>query len=331
MEEQTIISPAPAVTDADRTQIAIAPGADVTQAALVIQCPVCHTANPPGDRWCQDCGFLLTSPAPEALEEVPAVTGPRLAMDGREFELRPGPNRIGRVGTDVLLPDPTVSRHHATLTIEGESAWIEDVGSTNGSFLNGQPLSAGSRAQVQDGDTLKLGTVTVKLVWPEGGRREGDDTGTLEGAPVEAAPSVAALIAADGRESALRTGVTTLGRRAENTVVLSGDAYVSGRHAEVRCDAGGCVLVDVGSTNGSFLRRGAAGDWERLRPHDPQLLADGDELKLGQTTFTFRAAEQALEEGASADEVMSDAQPTEEPAAVQADEPSPASTREGEP
>src|SRR5260221_4589396 len=120
---------------AERTQIAMPPGADVTQAALVIHCPVCQTANPPGDRWCQDCGFMLASAQPETVE-VAVSTGPRLVLNGREFELHAGANSIGRVGADVLLADATVSRHHATLSLEEDGAWIEDVGSTNGTFLN---------------------------------------------------------------------------------------------------------------------------------------------------------------------------------------------------
>src|SRR5687767_10699587 len=128
-EEQTMISPPPDAPDTERTQIAVAQDYERTQAALTIQCPVCQTNNPPGDRWCQDCGFLLTSPAPEAVEAglVPALgaSGPRLVLDGREFELRAGANSVGRVGADVLLADPTVSRHHATLTLDEEGAWIE--------------------------------------------------------------------------------------------------------------------------------------------------------------------------------------------------------------
>jgi len=287
-EERTIVSPPPVVADADRTQVAWVPGADVTQAALVIECPVCHTSNPPGDRWCQDCGFLLSSQAPETLE-APSISGPRLVLDGREFELRQGENSIGRVGADVLLPDPTVSRHHATLTIDETGAWIEDAGSTNGTSLNGTPLSAGTRSRIKDADTLKLGSVTVKLIWPEG---PAIAAGAEEGAAADRseAPPVALLVAEDGQEYALQAGVNTLGRRSENMIALSGDSYASGRHAEIRCDAGGCVLVDVGSTNGTFLRREGAADAERLRAHDPQLLEPGDELRLGQSTFVFQAA-----------------------------------------
>jgi pSer/pThr/pTyr-binding forkhead associated (FHA) protein len=300
MEEQTIISPGTDALAAEHTQIAIAPGAEVTQAAVVIECPVCHTANPPGDRWCQDCGFLLSSQAPETLEMPPAA-GARLLMDGREFELHPGANSIGRVAADVLLPDPTVSRHHATLTIGDEGASVEDAGSTNGTSVNGSSLPAGSRRSIRDGDTLKLGNVMVKLHWPDmpasalAAATGEAAVGSEAGGAGEAGPRIATLIAAEGVELALAAGVTTVGRRAENLIALSADPYMSGRHAEIRCDHDGCVLVDIGSTNGSFLRRASGGDEERLRPRDPQPLSSGDEIRLGQSTFTFQVAERAAE------------------------------------
>jgi pSer/pThr/pTyr-binding forkhead associated (FHA) protein len=323
-EERTIVSSPPEMADADRTQVAWVPGADVTQAALVIQCPVCHTSNPPGDRWCQDCGFLLSSQVSDALE-MAAVSGPRLVLDGREFELRQGENSLGRVGADVLLPDPTVSRHHATLTIDESGAWIEDVGSTNGTSLNGVPLPAGTRSRMADADTLKLGSVALKLVWPEGPAAAAE--GGAAGDGTEAAPVAAALVTEDGREFPLRAGVNTLGRRSENMIPLSGDSYASGRHAEIRCDAGGCVLVDVGSTNGTFLHREGAAEAERLRAHDPQLLAPGDEVRLGQTTFVFQAAPVLADE----DKEPGLTEPSHEAAAPAGDETISASTLEDAP
>src|SRR4051794_31999422 len=100
-EEQTIISPSSDFGAADRTQVVAVPGLDVTQAGVVIQCPVCQTNNPPGDRWCQDCGFLLTSAPPEAVEMPAGVSGPRVVWDGRELELKFGANSIGRSAADV--------------------------------------------------------------------------------------------------------------------------------------------------------------------------------------------------------------------------------------
>ena len=331
-EERTIVSPPPDLPDAERTQVAWAPGVDVTVAALVIECPVCHTTNPPGDRWCQDCGFLLTSQAPEALDELPSTAGPRLVLDGREFELRLGANSLGRVGADVLLPDPTVSRHHATLTIDEGGAWLEDVGSTNGTSVNGSPLPAGTRSRVTDGDTLKLGSVALKLQWadmPAGGASEAQEGAPGAAGETAPAPRAGALVAEDGQELALHAGVNTLGRRSENMIALSGDAYISGRHAEIRCDAGGCVLVDVGSTNGSFLRREGMADGERLRPHDPQLLASGDEVRLGQTTFVFQAVEPIEEEASAGDAAEGSGQPSDEPTAEENPEPLPETASEG--
>jgi pSer/pThr/pTyr-binding forkhead associated (FHA) protein len=316
-EEQTIISPAPEAPGAERTQVAFAPAADVTQAAIVVTCPVCQTVNPPGDRWCQDCGFLLSSPAPEVMELPAGASGPRLVQDGREFELRLGENRIGRVAADVLLADPTVSRHHATLTIAEDGAWLEDAGSTNGTFLDGVPLAAGSRAGVQDGTAIKFGSVTTRLVWPEGATAPppaGDAVGAGgTGSGLAREPAVARLVAADGREHAIQAGVTTLGRRGENMIVVGGDPYVSGRHAEIRCDAGGCVLVDVGSTNGTFLRGGPEEEWERLAAHDPRPLSPGVELRLGQSAFSLQAAPAPMEEPVSegAEGITEDDEPTQ--------------------
>jgi len=253
---------------------------------------------------------LLSASAPEALE-LPGAAGPRLVLDGREFELHLGANSIGRVGADVLLVDSTVSRHHATLTIAEDGGWIEDVGSTNGTFLNGVPVTPGSRSQVQDGDMLKLGSVTVKLVWPEGVKAEAAGSGgsATTGAAGRAAGRLVA--AADRQEHLLQAGVTTLGRRAENDIVISGDAYVSGRHAEIRCDVGGCVVVDVGSTNGTFLRESPDDEWERLRPHDPRPLSASTELRLGQTAFSFQpapeTAEEELDKDAETDELPANA------------------------
>jgi pSer/pThr/pTyr-binding forkhead associated (FHA) protein len=329
-EERTIVSSPPDLMDAERTQVAWVPGADVTQVGLVIECPVCQSRNPPGDRWCQDCGFLLSSQAPESLE-MPSVSGPRLVLDGREFELRQGANSLGRVGADVLLPDPTVSRHHATLTIDESGAWIEDVGSTNGTSLNGAPLSAGARGRIKDGDTLKLGSVALKLAWSDGpalpaGFEAGGEGGR---AHADAAPPVAVLVGEDGREVTLNAGVNTLGRRSENMVALSGDSYASGRHAEIRCDSGGCVLVDIGSTNGTFLRREGAAEAERLRPHDPQSLAPGDEVRIGQSTFVFQLAPSVPVETPVSDEEQRFAPPSGETDAAEAADPPAESHAEG--
>jgi pSer/pThr/pTyr-binding forkhead associated (FHA) protein len=79
---------------------------------------------------------------------------------------------------------------------------------------------------------------------------------------------------------------------------VRGDPYVSGRHAEIHCDADGCVLVDVGSTNGTFLRG------QRLIAGERHDLAAGDEVRLGQSVFRLEvvtsAEDAAVEDAAGA-------------------------------
>lgn len=87
----------------------------------------------------------------------------------------------------------------------------------------------------------------------------------------------------DPAESSLRAGdvlpldhYTTIGRRDENSLVID-DSFVSGAHAEVMFDQGAWWLVDLGSTNGTFV----GGRPVRARVS----LADGDVVQFGRATF----------------------------------------------
>jgi predicted component of type VI protein secretion system len=81
-------------------------------------------------------------------------------MEGREQKLSPGAT-IGREGCDVNLMDPEVSRRHAVLRDSGGALAIEDLGSTNGTYVNGSRLSA---VQVlRDGDEVRLGNTVWRI------------------------------------------------------------------------------------------------------------------------------------------------------------------------
>lgn len=73
---------------------------------------------------------------------------------------------------------------------------------------------------------------------------------------------------------------TTIGRSPECDIFLD-DITVSRAHAEVREDLGGYLLVDDGSTNGTYVNR-------RLIDQ-PELLADGDEVQVGKFRLVFIA------------------------------------------
>ena len=102
-------------------------------------------------------------PAGSATTVLPATRGtPTLVgPEGERLELRAGRHTIGRLpDCDLHLDDSTVSREHAAVVRRGDRWWVLDLGSTNGTRVNGrtaaeQPLS--------DGDSIELGDVVVSF------------------------------------------------------------------------------------------------------------------------------------------------------------------------
>ncbi len=88
--------------------------------------------------------------------------------DGKIIELSKTPFMLGRhPDDDVCLPyDTKVSRHHARITKDGNSYFIEDIGSegkgsTNGTHVNEKRVT--SKTAISSGDTILLGGVWVKF------------------------------------------------------------------------------------------------------------------------------------------------------------------------
>jgi predicted component of type VI protein secretion system len=79
---------------------------------------------------------------------------------GKVFELVKDTLTIGRdVNADITINDPEISRTHIRLTAQPDGYLIEDLGSTNGTFINGQRIT-GSML-LRPGDSLGLGETVV--------------------------------------------------------------------------------------------------------------------------------------------------------------------------
>src|SRR6185436_3914818 len=82
---------------------------------------------------------------------------------GGEFPLRQ--NReiiIGRSSDlDMVLVEDMVSRKHAKITTTDDEIYIQDLGSTNGTFVNGEKVT---RSRLQEGDRVLVGTSIIKMV-----------------------------------------------------------------------------------------------------------------------------------------------------------------------
>jgi two-component system, NtrC family, sensor kinase len=103
----------------------------------------------------------------------------------RTFSLRDGENVIGRQGDPISLGDGTVSRHHSRL-LGADGTWtLEDMGSANGTYLNGVKVR-GSTA-VHSGDQIRCGgTILVFAGVGEPASLNLDDNGSLVDAAIVA-------------------------------------------------------------------------------------------------------------------------------------------------
>lgn len=349
IDESTRVMGAAGAPPIDRTMVAgaaMAPPAGATQMGVSVTCPICRTNNSGMEAYCGECGFLLTS-APGQEETVPEqAAGPVVELventSGRRFKLKPGANIVGRENCDILLMESTVSRRHAQVILEDGKVTVTDLGSTNGTEVDGGRLTPNMPAPLSPGGTVKFGNATLtfsagaealasapaapaEVTVVVGAAPAAISDQTLVGAPdaalAEAAeepaeePATAPPTQAQhgavgylhpaspsGVEIAVRSGTFTIGRRAGNDIVIADDPYISGAHAMIQCDDNGVSITDVGSTNGTTVN-GA-----RLQPNARQLLVDGDEVTFGQTSYRFEVAAPP-EEGAPAEGSIDAADP----------------------
>ena len=85
--------------------------------------------------------------------------------EDRCVELRPGPTRIGRGSyCDLFVDHATVSSIHCEVVMESDGMSVRDLGSTNGTFVNGKKIRF---APIQIGDQLKVGSVEVAIDQPD--------------------------------------------------------------------------------------------------------------------------------------------------------------------
>jgi NAD(P)H-dependent FMN reductase len=106
------------------------------------------------------------------IDDLAKITGPRLVVTGAPIPLPKDDVLIGRVKPEVTpAPDVDlvphggdqmgVSRQHARM-LRGSGGWVlEDLNSTNGTFLNGKQISPGQQVRVRTGDIIRFGTLTV--------------------------------------------------------------------------------------------------------------------------------------------------------------------------
>jgi pSer/pThr/pTyr-binding forkhead associated (FHA) protein len=185
---------------------------------------------------------------------------PSLTFDGSRVV-------IGRGGgSDVRLPDPSVSTRHATIRATGNDYAIVDEGSTNGTWVGGVRLSPQSPRAVKSGDLVRVGRVWLELVigqktaTPDLGLATRDLAFALVQRAMDAVgdDTVAKVRVAEGPDIGEEIRLSEEGRayvigRAETCDLPLADADASREHAVVARRGGQILLRDLGSRNGVYL------------------------------------------------------------------------------
>lgn len=125
-------------------------------------------------------GYKFIAEVTGAEREPPkSVTDFTLVYGDREFPLADGEHLLGR-GGDVAVPvfASATSRHHARIIVKADAVTIEDLGSRNGTYVNGERIT--EPTELKTGDEIRIGGDSLVL-WSRSGQ-----TGSLHSPPPKA-------------------------------------------------------------------------------------------------------------------------------------------------
>ena len=207
---------------------------------------------------------------------------------------------VGRASdNDLALPYATVSLHHARLLSDAAGCGVMDLGSSNGTRLNGVEIPIKVVQALREGDVVEIGP--FHLTYHAAPARAAVPAGAAAAVVAPAGHTVvlppdlpARLIVstpAGTREVPLKKDSVTLGREADNDIVVDAEA-VSRHHAVLQRRGPSYLIKDLGSTNGIDV----AGQLVKEK-----LLAPGDYVCIGHSvTIEYRGAEQLAADMAAA-------------------------------
>lgn len=241
------------------------------------------------------------------------LTNDQSSAPSKEFELIKSEIILGRDDSaDIAIPASAVSRRHARLMLEGENYVLEDLGSSNGTFVNGQKLTG--RRPLQAGDQIRLGQ-TITLVYQSPSTAHEPERTAVRRTPavpshvmqtsigdepiipMKAGPRqlIVTIAGANSQTHTLTRQTITIGRTADNDIAIPSQ-IVSGKHARLeQASGGGYKLVVLPEARNPVLFEGRPLEGSRVLRH-------GDMLRIGSqdpgvmVTLTYEAPAEAAQQ-----------------------------------
>ena len=202
-----------------------------------------------------------------------------------EFALTQTIVNVGRAAdNDLSLPYATISLHHARVVANQSGCRIMDLGSSNGTRLNGVEIPVKVAQKLREGDLVEIGPFHLRFhaaPAPDAAAAPPRPGHTVVLPP--ALPARLIVSTPDGtKEFPLKKDSVTLGREPDNDIVIEAEA-VSRHHAVMKRRGPAFLITDLGSTNGLNV----SGELVKEK-----LLAPGDHVSVGHSvTLEYRGAE----------------------------------------
>ena len=202
--------------------------------------------------------------------------------DEKVYPLGPDPVRVGRLDTsDIILNRPEmryVSKKHCEIKLENDRVLIRDLGSTNGTALGESKMEPNVLYQWEAGTIVQLGPYKLGLQ-TEAELQSVPSPPTAEPQPmpdtsVNASYKVSCPDAVPSRLPLVPENPITIGRAVDCDMVLN-SAHVSKHHCRIQWTEKGIEIVDLRSTNGTYLNN------QRIPPHTPVLWGDISAIMVG--------------------------------------------------
>ncbi len=207
-------------------------------------------------------------------------------LKGRQYRLEGSVSSIGRAEENPvgLFGDPSVQARHAVIEHHGDDYVLRGLAVQEGTFVNGSRVES---ATLKDGDRIRLGSYELSFHL----RQVPASASAAAVAPAPARPSAPppsvaqaapgpCLVDSEGNRFEVHPGQPTrIGRALDNDIVIA-HSSVSRHHATIEQRDGAFELRDLASQNGTFVGQ------QRVSEAP---LRDGDMVRLGEATLTFRA------------------------------------------
>jgi pSer/pThr/pTyr-binding forkhead associated (FHA) protein len=242
---------------------------------------------------------------------------------------------IGRESkNDFQLPLTTVSRQHCRISVAEDQYFVEDLGSSHGTQLNGQKLNAGEKKLLRNGDVLSItkAKIKVEIVKQQLESSPGDSTQMLArnavekilgglGGSQEEVPYLRIMTGPDeGRTFKLQGPVAecVLGRSRESDLVIN-DGNASRRHGLIKKDYSGVIYQCLGAKNLATI------NGKEVPRNSVKRLRDRDEIAIGAVKIVFIDPDAELLKSLSGIPGFEDQEPEQEvvpPDAAPEEEPS---------